>query len=308
MPVLQLDLSTLSGPDLRSLLNTARERGQAQQSYLILQEMARRREGGDPGLKKRASRQDRGEPRFIALDLGDPLERLDPLDEPEPDPVDELRLERDPDPDPPPPRRWSAGMFTAGAVVGLIVGAFAGSVGEALMRPSSELAAFKQEVAAEPAPPPAPKVADAPLVAPAELAEAPPPAEPVMEVAAADEVPALDDAEAVHDEAIAAEPAPEPAAKKELAEAETPRTCPGAATPADRAICGDAELEKLQRDLRRAYAAALDAHADRDVLRQRQLAWRDARSDVSDPHRLVALYSERIRKLNAATADARRQR
>jgi uncharacterized protein len=87
----------------------------------------------------------------------------------------------------------------------------------------------------------------------------------------------------------------------------TPHHCAGAGTPADRAICGDAELEKLQRDLRKAYAAALDAHADRAVLRQRQLAWRDARSDVSDRRRLAALYGERIRKLNAATADARRQ-
>jgi uncharacterized protein YecT (DUF1311 family) len=307
MPVLQLDLSTLSGPDLRSLLDTARERGQAQQSYLILQEMARRREGGDPGLKKRASRKDRSEPRFIELDLGDPLERLAVEDEPEPDPIDELRLEREPDPDPPPRRRWSAGVFTAGALVGVIIGAFAGSVGEALLRPSSELAAFKQEVAAEPAPPPVPKETDEPLVAPAALAEAAPPPEAPIEAAAAAETPATDAAEVAAAEAPEPEPAAEPPARKELAEAGTPRHCPGATTPADRAICGDAELEKLQRDLRRAYAAALDAHADRDVLRQRQLAWRDARNDVSDPHRLAALYNERIRRLNAATADARRQ-
>ncbi|MBL8555469.1 MAG: hypothetical protein JNL41_14435 [Phenylobacterium sp.] len=290
--MLQLDLSTLSGPDLRSLLDTARDRGQAQQSYLILQEMARRRDGGDPGLRKRASRRDRSEPRFIELDLGDPLERIAFEDEATPDPIDDLRLERAPDPDPPPRRRWSAGVFTAGALVGLVVGAFAGSVGQAFVRPSSELAQFRAEVEAAPAPPPVPRETDAPLVAPAELADAPPPAPPI---AAA--------------EPAAPEPAAtEPAAEQEPATAETPRPCPGAVTPADRAICGDAELEKLQHDLRAAYAAALGAHADRDVLRRRQLAWRDARSDVSDPHRLAALYSERIRRLNAAAADARRQR
>ncbi|MBX3482945.1 hypothetical protein [Phenylobacterium sp.] len=306
--MLQLDLSTLSGPDLRSLLDTARERGQARQSYLILQEMARRREGGDPGLRKRASRRDRSEPRFIELDLGDPLERLAvEEEEAQPDPIDDLRLEREPDPDPPPRRRWSVGVFTAGAVVGLAVGAFAGSVGEAFLRPSSELAQFRAEVEAAPAPPPAPKETDAPLVAPAELADAPPPAPPV-EVAAEYETPAPDAAEAAPQEVADAEPAPEPPpARKELAATAAPKPCPGATTPADRAICGDAELEKLQQDLRRAYAAALSAHADRDILRQRQLAWRDARNDVSDPHRLAALYSERIRKLNAATADARRQ-
>jgi uncharacterized protein YecT (DUF1311 family) len=84
--------------------------------------------------------------------------------------------------------------------------------------------------------------------------------------------------------------------------------CAGAPTPADRAICGDPKLQLLQGELRQAYAAALAAHADRALLRQRQLAWRDARNAVSDPDRLARLYEERIRKLNAATAAARRGR
>ena len=37
------------------------------------------------------------------------------------------------------------------------------------------------------------------------------------------------------------------------------------------------------------------------------LAWRDARSQVSDPHRLAQLYEQRIVKLRSATAQARAQ-
>ncbi|HEY3948485.1 hypothetical protein [Phenylobacterium sp.] len=123
--------------------------------------------------------------------------------------------------------------------------------------------------------------------------------------------------------AVAAAPAPAaPAAAGRLAEAtgggeadaadERPIRasaaggCTAAPTPADRTICGDADLQKLQRELRRAYAEALAAHEDRALLRQRQLAWRDARNTVSDPDKLSRLYQERIRKLDAATADARR--
>jgi uncharacterized protein len=88
---------------------------------------------------------------------------------------------------------------------------------------------------------------------------------------------------------------------------EPPRAeCAAQPTPADRLICADPELQRLQRDLRQAYAEALQAHQDRTLLRQRQLAWRDARSEVSDPRELARLYEERIRKLTAAAADARR--
>jgi uncharacterized protein len=84
--------------------------------------------------------------------------------------------------------------------------------------------------------------------------------------------------------------------------------CAAQPTPADRAICGDAKLQRLQENLRQAYAEALAAHQDRALLRERQLAWRDARSEVSDPDRLARLYEERIRKLKAATAEALQQR
>jgi uncharacterized protein YecT (DUF1311 family) len=81
--------------------------------------------------------------------------------------------------------------------------------------------------------------------------------------------------------------------------------CADAATPADREICATPALQALQRELRRAYAEALAAHRDRGLLRQRQLAWRDARNAVTDPARLAGLYEQRIAKLRAATAAAR---
>jgi uncharacterized protein len=128
---------------------------------------------------------------------------------------------------------------------------------------------------------------------------------------------------------VAAEPPPPPAppaAAPRKAEAETATTaetaqpapertvtaaagaCATAPTPADREICGDPKLRRLQGELRRAYTEALGAHQDRTLLRQRQLAWREARNTVTDPDRLARLYEERIRKLNAATAAARQQR
>ena len=81
--------------------------------------------------------------------------------------------------------------------------------------------------------------------------------------------------------------------------------CAGQPTPADRTICETPRLQRLQRDLRQAYADALGAHQDRDLLREHQLAWRDSRSTITDPDRLVRLYEERIRKLNAAAEEAR---
>jgi uncharacterized protein YecT (DUF1311 family) len=102
---------------------------------------------------------------------------------------------------------------------------------------------------------------------------------------------------------------PDPAARttgpEKPAEPPASRACATAPTPADRVICGDPKLKRLQADLRQAYEDALAAHEDRDLLREHPLAWRDTRSTVTDPARLARLYEERIRKLNAATAEAR---
>jgi uncharacterized protein len=102
-------------------------------------------------------------------------------------------------------------------------------------------------------------------------------------------------------EGPASEPPPAPPAHHEA------DACAAQPTPADRAICGDPQLRELQRQLRQAYNEALEAHEDRALLRQRQLAWASARDAVTDPDRLLELYEQRIRKLNAATAAAREQ-
>jgi uncharacterized protein YecT (DUF1311 family) len=170
---------------------------------------------------------------------------------------------------------------------------------------------------------PEPVVAAAPM-RPAALAPAATPPPPAPEPVVTEPAPQAEDAAAAPLEPTAP-PAPdvqegapvvaesgEPPAEAAPADASEATSasaaCAAEATPADRAICGDPQLQSLQRRLRQAYAEALDAHQDRDLLRQRQLAWRDGRNAVSDPARLAALYEQRIRKLNAATAEARRQR
>ncbi len=71
----QVNLSTLTGQELRRLLDASRGRGDAALSYKVLQEMAARREGHvarSPFISRRHS-----EPHFTAVDLDDPLEDED---------------------------------------------------------------------------------------------------------------------------------------------------------------------------------------------------------------------------------------
>jgi uncharacterized protein YecT (DUF1311 family) len=330
----QVDLSALSDGELRQMLDTARNRGQASQSYVILQEMADRRQRREQRAPRQVFRRRRPahEPRVIALDLGDPLEKHDALD-PDPlppwpadrdsDDIGAITLDREPVRPPPPPQRprtrrtpWMALGFAGGAVVGVVVGL---GVAEVTFRPPAPAEpAPIVAAAAPPAPPATLQIAMAEPQAPLDVTP-----EIVAEPALAGEgdVPSPDAAEGLPVETAAAEPAPESApteeepspptaAKIELARSETAPSaaCAGAATPADRAICEDERLQRLQVELRQAYAKALEAHADRALLRQRQLAWRDARNAVAEPERLAQLYSDRIRKLNAATAEALRQR
>lgn len=313
--MLQVDLSTLSGPDLRRLLDTTRERGQAALSYEVLQEMAARREAREQeGPRKLLPGRRRAEPRVIELNLGDPLDRdedpdllpdRDPVVE-DADPVGSLTLERPRDPGPPPKRRRLLGAgFAIGIGVGLAAGAALGlGIAEVTLAPSDEPPA--QTVAAYPPSAPAPVApAPAPAAAPVELAQQ---AEPATAVPAEPEASAATP-EPTEQAAAPAPPEPE-AAPVETAQAEPAETakCARQATPVDRTICETPQLQRLQRELREAYAQALGAHEDRDLLRQHQLEWRDARNSVSDPDRLTRLYEQRIRKLNAATADAERQR
>lgn len=286
----QLDLATLNGAELRRLLDASRQRGQAAQSYQILEEMARRREA-EAARPKRGRRRQADEARIISIDLGDPLDRPDPADEPAaaPAPAHEALTLEPSQSHREAPRRWGMPLatFVIGAALGGGLGVWAADEMRDPAPPSPELAVLQAELAPPPAPAPQPEAAPAAAPEPAASAE-PAPAEAV-------EAPA--DPAAPPTEVAEAAPAPEPDA-----------ACAAAPSPADRVICGDAHLQKLQQDLRRAYAEALDAHEERGVLRERQLAWRDARNTVTDPDRLAALYEQRIRKLEAATADARRQR
>ncbi|HET6971241.1 MAG TPA: hypothetical protein VFH92_08950 [Phenylobacterium sp.] len=332
-----IDLSTLCGPQLRDLLDSTRQRGQAAVAYLILQEMADRR--GDGSKRPPVGARRGGSSRVVAVDFSDPLEPPeDPL-EPEATPAEAdadapLTLELDrararqpkprkarrprPEPTigppPPKPRRWPVIGFAAGIAVGVTVGF--GIARESLSQPETPAAAVfaaAPMLRTEQLPPPAPVAAAAPAPTPVVATEATPEAAPVPEatpttVLASAEPPAA--AQPAASPAPAEQtPAAEPAATETAAADPAPkRRCKGAATPADRTICDDPALQQLQAELRRAYAEALDAHADRALLRQHQLAWRDARNDVADPDQLTRLYEARIRKLNAATIAARRER
>ncbi len=313
-----VNLSTLNASELRNLLDSARSRGQPTLAYDILQEMAVRRDqtGERRGL---FGRRDTGS-RVVELDLGDSLEAKDevpplpawrlPTDpgpmraeaDPDLEPDDELRLapaaydiRR-----PPPPRRvrLPGPGFVAGTAVGAVAGAAFGVWAVGFARPDAPPPAAAVQTAMAPVvpaiQPPAPIVtASGPAVSP--VPEVAP--QPVAELPAPEVVP---------------EPAPAPA-PVELAQAPEPAVtavsgCTAAPTPADQAICEDPELQRLQQELRQAYAVALDAHAERALLRQRQLAWAETRNPVADPERLARLYHDHIHKLNAATAEARRQR
>jgi len=306
-----VDLSTLAAPELRRLLDAARGRGQATLSYQILQEMEARR---DRGARARLPSRKRAEPRVIDLNLSDdpldrwedPLEAAEPAVEPEaatePEPAASLYLERDPPPPVAPPRR--SRWIGLGLIVGVAVGVPLGlGMGRIIPEPVSPLMVPTESAVAVAAP----AAATPPVVVPP---APPPPSAPIpADPAAVTDTPPANALPPAPAEVAAVTPAPaapiEEAKEDALAQPPATKGCAGAPTPADRAICGDPNLQRLQRELREAYAQALDAHEDRTLLRQRQLAWRAERDSVSDPDRLAQLYEQRIRKLNAATADAK---
>jgi len=364
--MLNVDLSTLRGQELRQLLDTTRRRGDAAVTYEILQEMAARRERGEPEQRRGLFGPKRpSEARVIELNLGDPLEPKEEVfdDEPAHGPAhsqapadweldaldaagrseasdeDAIYLhppaqpQFDAPPPPPKPRRralWLSTGLAVGLVVGLALGGWAESVSRqgggplalaaaaplpptstltrapaaAAQAPVDPIAVETETAPATPLPqPPPPSAAAAPIpgaiAPPAAPAAAPPTAPPAPEAAASTEV---------AEEAPAAD-AVKPAKAIQASAVQTgSRACAGQPTPADRAICETPRLQKLQKDLRQAYAEALDAHQDRDLLREHQLAWREARNTVTEPERLAQLYEQRIRKLKAATAEAIRDR
>src|SRR5665213_1017622 len=79
--MLNVDLSTLRGQELRQLLDTTRQRGQAALTYEILREMAARRERGDDDRPRGLCGSRRPpEPRPVTLSFGDPMDRDDEED------------------------------------------------------------------------------------------------------------------------------------------------------------------------------------------------------------------------------------
>ncbi|WP_297693536.1 hypothetical protein [Phenylobacterium sp.] len=344
-----VDLSTLSAAELRDLLDSTRQRGQAAQSYQILQEMAERR--------NHPARSPAGRARVIALDFGDSLETFDgdpvrpeataaPGDAPAEDAMDaDLTLSLDerpprrrkapraskPDRDPPsarPPQRRGFPIlgFSVGVALGLVMGLGLGiqsrppapEPGAAVfpqapaLRPQPAAAPAATAAAGEPASPPAQttEIDTAPIPGP----PAPTAGTPTTAETAPPPAPAATPSAPTSAASETAGPAVEPAAPEiarpvqSAAAAPSSKACVNPPTPADRAICGDARLLHLQRELRAAYARALDAHSDRATLRQRQLAWADARNGVTDPDRLAELYEARIKRLDAATEAAKRGR
>jgi uncharacterized protein YecT (DUF1311 family) len=377
----QVNLTDVSGQQLRQLLDSSRRRGDAALSYKVLQEMAARREA--PSERRGFLTRGSVEARHLEVDLGEPAEdddlppmpnwrppaleavatpplvpepappkprggrspsapaaadMLASVEEAGPDPLppdanrplslwdddpvpaddevlqmrpDDLRMAPAPAPNPKPayrPRLRLVVGFALGITVGAALGFWVGQMPPDKPSPVAPPVAPVQTAALAPTPAqetPSPSAAvpaseaqsDAPASPPDTLepahapAEAPPPAPSPPPAVRADAEPAK-----------TAEPAAEIAPERSAPVVAT--GCAAAPTPADRTICGDAKLRLLQEALRRAYSDALDAHEDRTLLREHQLAWRDARSAVTDPTRLTQLYEERIRKLKAATAEA----
>jgi uncharacterized protein YecT (DUF1311 family) len=353
-----MNLSALSGQELRRLLDASRARGDAPLAYQILQEMAERREAREERGRSLLRRP--AEPRVMALNLSDePEDDLPPMpnwrapepeavakpeavaepepeprrsrrskpqpppvveaeaepppaevtpprgvwDDPPPEPAEGLRLDRPERKAPREPRKFRGppGLgFAAGIAVGAAVGWWAAGSLQAPPSPAAPAPTPLQVAVAEP--PPAP----AALPVTTAAAEPAPPVETLPEPTGGPLPPDLPETPLMSPDAADAPAEPAPTVVR--AASSGTGACAAEPTPADREICRDPELQRLQRELRQAYAEALEAHEDRDLLRQRQLAWRDARNTVTEPDRLARLYEQRIRKLNAATAEARQER
>lgn len=286
--MLQVDLTALSGAELRRLLDTTRQRGQADLSYRILQEMEARR----------APRPRDPEPRLI--DLGpDPTASEDDPGTAQADaiPDDEPLHVAWHEPVHPgaPPKRLRPIGFAIGVSLGVIAGVALGlGVAEATFQPDAPPPAPAMTALLSPGPAPASPA----LVVTENTAPQPTAPTPAPDAARAAQPASDTAADPAATPPTPPEPEPEPAP-------EPPKPACASGPPADRVICRDPDLRFLQQRLRRAYARALAAHEDRGLLRERQLAWSDARDNITDPARLARLYEDRTRKLNAAAAAAR---
>ncbi|MDE2488147.1 MAG: hypothetical protein KGO51_12200, partial [Alphaproteobacteria bacterium] len=155
-----IDLSTLDGPELRRLLDSARRQGQAAQTYEILQEMEARRHRR-ARTRLLPPRRPGPKPHTISLALGDAPELKE---KPLPTRTDDdppLRLAEPPrrtrprQPAPVQPKRqgwahWGALLFAVGLAAGVAAGWWAANFANGGAAPSTS-AGLAVQTAGEPA-------------------------------------------------------------------------------------------------------------------------------------------------------------
>jgi len=271
--MLRIDISTLSRPELQSLLATARRRGQAELADQIQAALAA--PGADAAPRPMAPGFDDDEPGPMMLG---------------PDPLP-LPLELAGAPRPPRRRRPVALaaavlVLSAGAIAAWGLGGASGWPG----RPAPAGPAAPPPASPPISPPPARAMA---LQAAPAAPPTPAPSTPASQSASAATAPpkVLADVQTPSAKAL-----PAPSRRRD--------PCATPPTPADRLVCNDLALDFLDHQLRDAYGRALDAGADPAAIRTAQAEWRRRRDPISDPHQLAELYHQRIQALNAAAANA----
>ncbi|TAJ72886.1 MAG: hypothetical protein EPO51_07050 [Phenylobacterium sp.] len=282
--MLRIDLSRMSGAELRRLLAAAEARGQAGLAERFRAELAGRAGGGETATAAPRpippSDDDDDEPGPIVVQAEPPL----PF---------ELSGRR-----PPPARRWPVGLAAAVALAagGATAWGLVGAPGWPGGWPGREGAAG-----------PAPRAMTlrnvaAPAPAPAAVAVRTPepqrPAEPSAREPPASETPTPSPKPTT---LATAAPAPKAVPEPRPRRADPCATPP---TPADRLLCNDLALNLLRQEARDAYGRALAAGADPAAVRASETAWRRVRDPTSDPRALAELYERRIRELRAMAAAA----
>jgi len=285
--MLHLNLSVLGRPELERLLEVARARGQEAFVLELEAELRARAAGVTPSAPVHGFAEE--EP--LAMAVPDAPDERD-LGSQGPDDGLRVELARERRP----PRRIHLGLVAAAALAGVVAVAAWGlgglpgrsPPGHPMGEPASGPAASAPPAAA---PPPA-----APPVRGAVRPDAPPePAAPPLRLAQSRQPEA---AARVQSDLAAIGAAVDAVARPRRLD-----PCAAPPTPADRALCSDLALNLLERELRDAYARALDAGADPARLRADQTAWRAARAPVSDSRALARLYDRRIRELKDQAAD-----
>ena len=273
-----MDLATLSIPDLRRVLELARAREQTDLVNSVLAELRAR--GGAPTAGVAAD--------TPAMSFGAEPARMVVAG------MRDGTWWDDEDPDLSPRRR--APIVILGIAAAVVI---AGAAGWGLTR----MGVLNIAMPATPSPVATPKSA-APVATPMrEAAQAEPaPAEAPSPVSVADASPQPPPAAPV----LSAKPPVADAPAPSAAAAEAARTrasCLTRPTPADRLVCGYPTLGRQHDRMLAAYNRALVmSGSDPQALDADQANWRAGRDKVSDWRQLSALYTQRIRDLDALAA------